>query len=147
MVDEKTLIEELKEELDRDLLDFYIQRKRRVFIRIDKDANRKVARLLKERYNGFLCVISSVDAGEDLELVYHFAIDGEKGKQININVTAATPKNIPEMKTITDIIPGASYPEREAQDMIGIKIIGLPDPSRLFLADDWPEGVHPLRKY
>lgn len=147
MVDEKTLIKELKEELDRDLLDSYIQRKRRVFIRINKDANIKVARLLKERYNGFLLVISEADAGKDLELVYHFAINGEKGKEINVNVTAATPRNIPEMNTITDIIPGAIYPEREAQEMIGIKIIGIPNSSRLLLADDWPEGVYPLRKY
>ncbi len=146
-MDENTLIEELKEELGRDLLESYIQRKRRVFIRINKDANRKMARLIKEKYNGYICVMTSVDAGDDLELVYHFAIEGEEGKEINLNVTVSTPKDIPEIKTITDIIPGAAYPEREAQDMVGLKIIGLPDPSRLFLADDWPEGVYPLRKY
>ncbi|MBM4241005.1 MAG: hypothetical protein FJ150_05025 [Euryarchaeota archaeon] len=146
-MDENQLIEDLEEELGRALLEHYIQRKRRVFIRINKDANRKMARLIKEKYNGFICVMTSVDAGDDLELVYHFAIEGEEGRQINLNVTVSTPKNIPEIKTITDIIPGSAYPEREAQDMVGLKIIGLPDPSRLFLADDWPEGVYPMRKY
>jgi Ni,Fe-hydrogenase III component G len=30
--------------------------------------------------------------------------------------------------------------------MLGITITGTPNPDRLFLPDDWPVGVHPLRK-
>jgi membrane-bound hydrogenase subunit beta len=146
-MDENQLIEDIKEELGIDLLEHYIQRKRRVFIRINKDANRKMAKLITDKYNGFLSVMSSVDAGDDLELIYHFAVEGEEGRQINLNVTVSAPKDVPEIKTITDIIPGATFPEREAQDMVGLKIVGLPDPSRLFLSEDWPEGVYPLRKY
>lgn len=52
----------------------------------------------------------------------------------------------PYIVSITPLIPGANWAEREARDMVGVHPIGHPDPRRLVLPDDWPEGVHPLRK-
>jgi len=31
-------------------------------------------------------------------------------------------------------------------DLLGMKFTGHPKPKRLVLADDWPEGIHLLRK-
>jgi len=52
----------------------------------------------------------------------------------------------PVIASITPLIPGANWAERELYDMLGIRAKGHPDPRRLVLADDWPEGLHPLRK-
>ena len=43
-------------------------------------------------------------------------------------------------------MPAAGWAEREIQDMLGIKMRNHPDPRRLMLSDDWPEGLHPLRR-
>jgi Ni,Fe-hydrogenase III component G len=43
-------------------------------------------------------------------------------------------------------IPAAGWAEREIQDMLGIVLRNHPDPRRLVLADDWPEGLHPYRR-
>ena len=51
-----------------------------------------------------------------------------------------------KIESITDIIPGANWAEREYRDAIGVHPEGHPDPRRLLLADDWPEGVYPLRR-
>ena len=48
--------------------------------------------------------------------------------------------------SITEIIPGANWAEREVRDVIGVAPMGHPDPRRLVLPDDWPEGVYPLRR-
>ncbi|MEZ4568741.1 MAG: NADH-quinone oxidoreductase subunit C [Thermomicrobiales bacterium] len=48
--------------------------------------------------------------------------------------------------SITPLVPAAHWYEREVQDMFGLTPAGHPDPRRLVLHDDWPEGVHPLRK-
>jgi len=48
--------------------------------------------------------------------------------------------------SVADIIPGVGWAEREVRDMIGVEPAGHPDPRRLVLPDDWPDGVHPLRK-
>ena len=34
---------------------------------------------------------------------------------------------------------------RENQEFLGIIFEGIPDPRRLFLPDDFPEGIYPLR--
>jgi NADH:ubiquinone oxidoreductase subunit C len=50
------------------------------------------------------------------------------------------------LPTICPIIPSATLYERELQEMFGFVIEGTPDPGRLLLPDDWPDGVYPLRK-
>ncbi len=94
-----------------------------------------------------LAVVSSSDLGEEIELIYHFSIYYEyQFKEISVGVRVVLPKSKPEIPTITDIIPGALFTERETQEMIGIKVIGIPDDRRLFLSDDFPIGVYPWRK-
>jgi membrane-bound hydrogenase subunit beta len=63
---------------------------------------------------------------------------------LGLRVTLA--KNDLRIPTITDIIPGALFTERETQEMMGVEVIGIPDKRRLFLPDDFPDGVYPWRK-
>jgi len=51
----------------------------------------------------------------------------------------------PNVPSITSLIPAANWHEREVRDLIGISPLGHPDPRRLVLPDDFPEGVYPLR--
>ncbi|MBI5838679.1 MAG: NADH-quinone oxidoreductase subunit C [Chloroflexi bacterium] len=48
--------------------------------------------------------------------------------------------------TITGLIPGANWAEREVRDLIGVTPVGHPDLRRLVLPDDWPNNLYPLRK-
>ena len=63
-----------------------------------------------------------------------------------MTVKAFIPANDPTFPSVTCKVPAAVWYEREAYDMFGLTAIGLPDPRRLVLSDDWPEGLHPLRK-
>jgi len=72
-----------------------------------------------------------------------FALDEDKAFLVlNVEIDPAQ-ASIP---SVVDIIPGVGWAEREVYDMIGIEPLGNPDSRRLVLPDDWPEGVHPLRK-
>ncbi|MEM2083837.1 MAG: NADH-quinone oxidoreductase subunit C, partial [Nitrososphaerota archaeon] len=62
------------------------------------------------------------------------------------NVKTSIDKNNPEIDTITDIIPGASFYEREIYDLLGVNFIGHPNLKRVILPENWPKGVYPLRK-
>jgi Ni,Fe-hydrogenase III large subunit/Ni,Fe-hydrogenase III component G len=42
--------------------------------------------------------------------------------------------------------PAANWFEREVMDFFGLVPVGHPNPSRVALHDDWPEGAWPLRK-
>ncbi|WP_107968887.1 NADH-quinone oxidoreductase subunit C [Campylobacter concisus] len=52
----------------------------------------------------------------------------------------------PTFPSVTPLVPACVWYEREAYDMFGLVAEGLPDKRRLVLSDDWPDGLHPLRK-
>jgi len=52
----------------------------------------------------------------------------------------------PEFPSVTHVIPAAHWYEREVKDLLGVEPRWHPDPRRLVLHDDWPHGLHPLRK-
>jgi len=93
---------------------------------------------------GYLSAITGLDHGPDeavLEVLYHFCV-GEAIITLRLNV----PRQDGCLPSLCEIIPSAEVFERELQEMFGIRIEGLRNPSRLYLPDDWPESVFPLRK-
>jgi len=94
-----------------------------------------------------LAIISSADIGDTVELIYHFTIYyGHHLQELSLGLRVSLPKNDLKIPTITDIIPGALFTERETQEMMGVEVVGIPDSRRLFLPEDFPEGVYPWRK-
>lgn len=94
-----------------------------------------------------LAVISGVDIGDEIELLYHFSLFyGTKHGECTVTLKVKVPKSDPRVPTISDLMPSAVFTEREKQEMLGIEVVGIPDPRRLFLPDDFPAGVYPWRK-
>lgn len=56
------------------------------------------------------------------------------------------PEDDLKVTSVTPHVPAAGWSEREAYDMLGIVSENHPDPRRLILPDDFPEGIHPLRR-
>ncbi len=94
-----------------------------------------------------LAIISSSDLGAEVELIYHFTIYyGHHLEELSLGLRVKLPKSDLKIPTITDLIPGALFTERETQEMMGVEVVGIPDKRRLFLPEDFPEGVYPWRK-
>jgi membrane-bound hydrogenase subunit beta len=119
-----------------------------IWFEIDKSIFRKfVEQLTKLEKHPHLAVASGYEEGKNIKLVYHFSIYfSERAKEISLNVTVDIPKSKPEIETITDIIPGALITEQEKQEMLGVKVKGIPKNERVFISHDFPEGVYPWRK-
>ena len=93
-----------------------------------------------------LAIISSSDLGTEVELIYHFTIYyGHHLEELSLGLRVKLPKSDLKIPTITDLIPGAIFTERETQEMMGVEVVGIPDNRRLFLPDDFPQGVYPWR--
>jgi Ni,Fe-hydrogenase III large subunit/Ni,Fe-hydrogenase III component G len=79
----------------------------------------------------------------DFGISHLFSLDREHQY---ILLDSSVEESDPRIDSITGIVPGANWAEREFRDAIGVRPEGHPDPRRLLLADDWPEGVYPLRR-
>ena len=139
---EEELVNKLKERFGDKILEAKIQRARRVFITVDRSTYKDVVKFLRDDLGvTHLSTISGVDAIDHFEVIPHLSYKG-----VVISVRAMIPKDSPEVDTITDVIPGALFYEKEVHEMFGINIRGHPDLTHLELPDDWPEGLYPLRK-
>ncbi len=79
----------------------------------------------------------------DFSILHVFSLDRE---HLYILLESPVSEKDLRIESITPVIPGANWAEREFRDAIGVHPEGHPDPRRLLLADDWPEGVYPLRR-
>ena len=63
-----------------------------------------------------------------------------------ITVKARVDTDDPRVPTVTDLYPGAEFPEREAFDMFGVVFEGHPDLRRILMPEDF-EGFPQRRDY
>lgn len=121
--------------------------KRSIWMRITREKIVDAVRELTTIDYPHLGVISAVDTGDLIELLYHMQIFfGGRHEEIEITFTVQIPKSDPHVPTISGVIPGAVYTEREKQEMIGVIVDGIPDNRRIFLPEDFPDGIYPWRK-
>ena len=76
-----------------------------------------------------------------VDVLYHFC-QGPSIATFRVRV----PREHPSVPSIGAVVPSAVLFERELSEMLGVEVAGLPKGKRQFLSDDWPQGVHPLRK-
>jgi membrane-bound hydrogenase subunit beta len=118
-----------------------------VWLTIDKAHIKKAVRALIDLHYPHLTVISGCDLGENVELTYHFFIYYGRGRdEYGVFLKFLLPKSDLTIDTITGMVPGALTSEREKQEFFGIQVIDIPDGRRMFLPDDFPEGLYPWRK-
>jgi len=119
-----------------------IPKEKRVWVTVKVDKLRDAVSYIKEKEGLFhLSTITGVDYGEERELNYHF-----NRPNLIFTIKVRVPSDKPEVPSITDIINGATIFEREVYDLLGVTPIGHPNPKRLLMTEEWPEGVFPLLK-
>lgn len=99
---------------------------------------------LASNHWGYLAGITGLDLGVEagqIEVLYHFC----SGKAV-VTLRVCTARDHADVSSIASILPSANFYERELHEMLGVEVIGLSNTNHLFLPDDWPDGVYPLRK-
>ncbi len=129
-----------------------------ITITIDRNDLPEAVRILYYDLGGWLSSMIPNDERQmngNYALYYVLSMEGSKmtpedeipqEEKCWITVKAYIPENDPTYPSVTCKVPAAVWYEREAFDMFGLVAVGLPDPRRLVLSDDWPEGLHPLKK-
>lgn len=141
----ENVIEQLRAELGDAVLEARAPSPMRCYVTVAPERVADAAGLLHERLGARFVI----NAGSDRRpqtgsfLVTHFfALDED---HIYLALHAPVDGDIPRLPSIVPRVPAANWGEREIFDMVGVECVGHPDPRRLVLPEDWPEGVHPLR--
>ncbi len=111
-----------------------------VFLTLASEYIRPAVHMLVGRFDvRHLSAISGEDMGDEIVLLYHFW--DQRGLTLR---TTLTPER-PHIATITDLVPGADFYEREVAEMLGVSFKGHADLRPLLLPDDWDKEP-PLRQ-
>jgi len=140
---EKKALSAIKARFGSALLDVFERSDRRVYIMVDKKDVPEICRFMFEEQGGRLATVSGVDTRSGIEILYHFMFP--RDHQV-ITIKTKVKKPSPEIESVGKFYPAAVWIEREISDILGVKFANHPDPRRLILADDWPEGVYPYRR-
>jgi formate hydrogenlyase subunit 5 len=118
----------------------------RIYVYVDPSAVRHVCQhIFRELDARYVASIGSDDrpySGKFL-VAHNFAFDKE---HLLCSVLSQLPPDDVTIPSISDMVPAASWAEREMRDLVGIEPVGHRYLKRLVLPDGWPDGVHPLRK-
>jgi len=116
----------------------------RIFLLCEAENSYEVNKYLFEQVQARFVIATAIDSDNYFEILYHYSYD-QTGCVITVNTFIRDREN-PAIESIAQFLPGASWIEREMHDEFGIEFKNHPDMRRLILADDWPDGVYPLRK-
>ncbi|MBN1805509.1 MAG: NADH-quinone oxidoreductase subunit C [Sedimentisphaerales bacterium] len=116
----------------------------RIYLTCESENAFDVCRYLFEDVKCRFVIATGIDSDNCFEVLYHFAYDS-LGVVVTVKSLIRDKEN-PSTESIATFMPAADWIEREMHDELGIEFKNHPDMRRLVLADDWPEGVYPLRK-
>ncbi|AMM54768.1 NADH-quinone oxidoreductase subunit C [Pyrococcus kukulkanii] len=120
--------------------------RKRVWINVPRESFREFMKFLKEYdEDAHYSIAIGEDVGKAIDFSIHFLLKYEDAPAISLIVKTSVPKDDPVLPDISDIFPISLQFEREVMEMIGIDFENAPDKRRLFLPDDFPEGIYPLR--
>lgn len=116
-----------------------------LWAKIDRDSLLRATQTLKELGPFHISIISGADLGEEIELLYHFAVGyGTADGEVMVTLRLSVPKADPVVPSLCGILPGAETTEREKIEFLGVTFAGIPDSRHLFLPEEM--GIHPWRK-
>lgn len=137
------MINKIKKKFSKQIIDFQEKSDKRFYILVDRRDLLEVVGFVFNDLDARYITQTGLDTPKGIEILYHFAFDGI-GKIVTLMVIL--PHENTEIETISHIIKGAAWVEREIREILGVKFLNHPDPRRFIMADDWPEGVYPFRK-
>ncbi len=95
---------------------------------------------LRFNYFGDVTAVHWPGETQEYEVVYHLRSIPEN-RRIRLKTRIAAGESI---ESLTQVWPGADWPEREVYDLMGVKFENHPDLRRILMDEDYE--YHPLRK-
>ncbi|MCM8769559.1 MAG: NADH-quinone oxidoreductase subunit C [Candidatus Omnitrophica bacterium] len=133
----------LRERFPESILEGKVHSPKRVYLTVKKESLVEVAKFVFRVMDARFSTASAVDCLDRIEILYHFSLDSQ---DVFISLRVVIPRERPAVPSLSGVIKGAAWIEREMHELFGVNFEGHPRLNRLLLPEDWPENVYPLRK-
>lgn len=138
-------VESIKKEFNTNILEVSISHNE-TYLTVKKEIIVKMCDYVYHHLDLPLAVIFATDERKkDGSFKVHYVFSQDKEDAFIILRITIDEKN-PNYLSIMNKVAAANWYEREIQDLFGLIPRGHPDPRRLMNFEDWPSGVHQLRK-
>lgn len=137
------VIKEFKKKFKGKILGWEEKSPKRYYVSISRDDLLEIVEFIFAKQKARFIIESGIDTPQGIEILYHFSFD-KLNKIVTFRILL--PKKKCEVESISILIRGASWIEREITELLGVEFLHHPDPGRLLLDDDWPSGDYPLRQ-
>ncbi|AAL81557.1 hydrogenase [Pyrococcus furiosus DSM 3638] len=118
----------------------------RVWVRISREEYKELMKFIRELDpEAHYSIGIEQDWGDELGFLNHILLFYDEPPGVSLLIDVHAPKDNPVLPDTSDIFPISLQFEREGMEMVGLDFEGAPDKRRLFLPDDFPEGIYPLR--
>ena len=135
--------QELRDQVSDSVVDTEFHRGRATIV-IEPAKNREVLEHLYGKGYKTLASLHGVDyyPHEPRLGVLYELLDMQRVERISVKARVST--EAPTIASVTELFPGAEFPEREVYDMFGVQFDGHPDLRRILMPEDY-EG-YPQRR-
>ena len=120
-----------------------IEKKKRLYFNVTNDDLHNIADYLFNKMGCRLSTATAMEMYHGLEILYHFSLD-KTGHYFCPRIVIKDKKN-PKVNSITSIVEGAVWIEREMFDLWGIEFIGHPRMEELLTLHHPGTVKQPLR--
>lgn len=120
-----------------------IEKKRRYYFQVADENLHEVVKFLFKNMGCRLSTATATEVYKGIEVLYHFSHD--KTGVYYCPRVIMTDKTNPKMNSVTPIVKGAEWIEREMAEMLGIEFVGHPRKEPLLSRDNPDFPKQPLR--
>lgn len=140
-------VDGLRAKFGQAILEESWQKSDQVTLTVDRNYLPEAVEMTYYQQGGWLSsVVGSDERSINGNFAVYYVLSMEKTEKSWVVIKTLVPPYDPEFPSVTAKVPAAVWYERDVRDLFGLNPVGIPDARRLTLPDDWPEGVHPLRK-
>ncbi|NQT05972.1 MAG: NADH-quinone oxidoreductase subunit C [Candidatus Omnitrophica bacterium] len=142
-MERKDIISAIKDKFPKRIKKLFEKSTRRVYIDIDPKDLTDFVEFIFNGQDARFCTASCVDMRNGMEILYHFSF---ANMSLVVSLRVYLDKNNLSIDSITPIMKGAEWIEREIHELFGVDFKNHPNLIKLLLPDNWPEGLYPLRR-
>ncbi len=134
MIDMDALCQALEREIDQACIR-QDTIKNEVVIEIPAEKLHQICSLLLNQFD--LCHLTTITAQQRADDTDHLEVQYNFWKKGGFTILTTLEQESPVLRSLTDLIPGADFYEREVAEMFGIQFTHRVETPPLLLPDDW----------